>query len=126
MGPLAGLDGCGKSPPSGFDPWTVYPCSSVAIPTELTQPTITKFFFLSTQCIYLYVEQASQKKGDCFLKHHKKLEGRDYSSYRHSVELFRASFYIAWGEPLEMKTATDYGLNDFRSCSEKTKNFSDE
>ena len=28
MGPRTGLDRCGKSPPPGFDPWTVNPVAS--------------------------------------------------------------------------------------------------
>jgi len=39
VGPRAGLDRCGKSRPTpGFDPRTVQPGSSVAIPTELPGP----------------------------------------------------------------------------------------
>ena len=28
VGPRAGMDGCGKSPSPGFDPWTVRPVAS--------------------------------------------------------------------------------------------------
>jgi hypothetical protein len=42
VGPRAGLDRGGKSrPPPGFDPRTVQPGSSVAIPTELPGPSFT-------------------------------------------------------------------------------------
>ena len=38
MGPRAGLERCGKSPPLGFDPRMVQ--SVVAIPTTLPRPTV--------------------------------------------------------------------------------------
>jgi len=45
VGTRAGLEWRKISSPPGFDPWTVQPGSSVAIPTELPGPQTKRYLF---------------------------------------------------------------------------------